>query len=171
MYYPASGSSRFTPAHGPASFSGTIVAASAPDFKISNLFNLRKIFGCTPKADTRKMSASDPDYEIPTIALSPPEFDIQNVTGAVDLQSHDELSVIEPMETHDDIPAPSRMVDHDPLGRKQSPTRSPVSPDLDISAMITDVQANMAELIQESKVLIADYDKEQKAKYILRKVM
>ena len=71
------------------------------------------------------------------------------------------------METHDDIPAPSRMVDPDTLSRKQSPSCTSVSQDLDLSAMISDIQANMAELIQESSVLIDDHDRERMAQEVV----
>ena len=101
MYNPPSSSSRFTPDHGPTSFGGTLVAAHAPEFTLGNIFASASnfLFGSTLKVDDRKMSASDPAYEIQKIAVSPPEFDIRNVSGAVDFESHDKLSVIEPMET------------------------------------------------------------------------
>ena len=89
--------------------------ASAPEFTFGSMFTSAKkfIFGDSTQVDTRKMSASDPEYQIQQI--SPTGFDIQNVSGAIDFESHDELSVIEPMQTHDDIPEPSKMVDHDTL--------------------------------------------------------
>ena len=57
------------------------------------------------------MSAS----EIEKITMDPPDFDIQNVSVGGGFDSHDELSVIEPVQVHDDIPEPTAMVDHEAL--------------------------------------------------------
>ena len=105
------------------------------------------------------------------------------MSSTVDFESHDEPSVIEPMETHDGIPVPSRMVNHDVIGRKQSPSRAPDPTNLDLSVLMAELQQDLAAgpellsqmksnidgLVQDSSVLIDDHDREQKAKQIVKK--
>ena len=75
------------------------------------------------------------------------------------------------------------MVDHDTLSRKQTPSRDPASQDLDIAVLMAELQADLAggpallsqmkadmeELVQDSNVLIDDHNREQKAKQIVKR--
>ena len=61
------------------------------------------------------MSAS----EIEKISIPPPEFDMLNVSLGGGFDSHDELSVIEPVQVHDDLPEPTTMIDHEALSTKK----------------------------------------------------
>ena len=104
-YYPDSAQSRFTPSHGPTSFAGTIVPPKTFDytFGLGSVFTSAKkmIFNTSSSVNDQKMPAS----EIPIQSIPAPDFDMFNVSlGGGGFDSHDELSVIEPVQVHDDLP-------------------------------------------------------------------
>ena len=68
------------------------------------------------------------------------------------------------MMTHDNIPTPAQMANHTPSCKSHTSHAE----ELDLSAMIQELQADMAELIQDSSVMINDHHRSVLARMVRR---
>ena len=68
------------------------------------------------------MKVFDPQLNKQNASMMSANLDVLNASGIDGLDSHDELSVIEPMEIHDNLPVKSTMIDHDCLGAPHTHT-------------------------------------------------
>jgi len=168
IYDPQSASSRFSANKGPSSFAGvsdfTVRApstrhlidntpaqapvAKAPSFVSQALATVLMPFISVMDPKYNPLwSNSDKKQDASMMSI---DVDLANASGIGGLDSHDDLSMIEPMEIHDDLPVKSNMVDHDFLGKK--PTHR-VSQSLDLNALAHEIQLEIENDAEEQGIV------------------
>ena len=111
------------------------------------------------------------------------DVNLLNASGLDGMNSHDELSVIEPMEIHDDIPMKLNMIDHDFLGKTttqprdnndfvgKTPSHTRGAPSLDLAALMEDIQATIDDGAQAVGISIAPIESKELAKEVIDNVV